>query len=54
MQVVAEAKYTIIATDTNVATLIQDGKAFRNKSWNVVPTLLALVKAVAVAPKCSK
>ena len=28
MRVVAEAKYTIIAMDTNVATLILDGKAF--------------------------
>ena len=50
LRVAAEARYTIIAMDTNVATLILDGKAFRNKPWNAVATLPALATAVAVAP----
>ena len=51
MQVAAKAKYTIIAIDPNVTTLILDGKAFRNKSWNAVATLPALAIAVAVMPR---
>ena len=50
MWVAAEAEYTIIAMDTNVATLILDGKAFRSKPWNAVATLPALATAIAVAP----
>ena len=50
LRVAAEARYTIIAMDTNVATLILDGKAFRSKPWNAVDTLPALATAVAVAP----
>ena len=50
LRVVAEARYTIITMDTNVVTLILDGKAFRSKLWNAMATLPALATAVAVAP----
>ena len=33
LRVVAEARYTIIIMDTNVITLILDGKSFRSKLW---------------------
>ena len=50
MRVAAEARYTIVAVDTNVATLILDGQAFRVRPWNAVATLPALATAVTVAP----
>ena len=50
MRVAAEARYTIVAMDTNVATLLLDGQAFRTKPWNAVATLPALATAVTVAP----
>ena len=36
MRVAAEARYTIVAVDTNVDTLILDGQAFRARPWNAV------------------
>ena len=46
----AEARYTNVAMDTNVTTLILDGQAFRTKPWNAVATLPVLATAVTVAP----
>ena len=50
MRVAAEARYNIVAMDTNVITLILDGQAFRTKPWNAVATLPALATAVTVVP----
>lgn len=50
MRVAAEARYTIVAVDTNVATLILDGQAFRARPWNAVATLPALATAFTVVP----
>ena len=44
----AKARYTIITMDTNVATLILDGKAFSSRLRNAMATLPALATAVAV------
>ena len=49
LRVVAEARYTIITMDTNVTTLILDGKAFSSRLRNAMATLPALATAVAVA-----
>ena len=40
--VAAEAYYTLVALDTNVATLILDGEVLVNRTWDVVATLPAL------------
>ena len=50
MRVAAEARYTIVAMATNVATLILDGQAFRTKPWNAVATLPVLATAVTMVP----
>ena len=50
MRVAAEARYTIVSMDTNVATLILDGQAFRTKPWNALATLPALATVITVAP----
>ena len=49
-RLVAEANYTLVALDTNVATLILDGEVLVNRPWDVVATLPALTTAVTVAP----
>ena len=49
-RVAAEARYTIVAVDTNVTTFILDGQAFRVRPWNAVVTLPALATAETVVP----
>ena len=45
----AEANYSLVALDTNMATLILDGEALIDRPWDVVATLPALATAVQVA-----
>ena len=45
----AEASYSLMSLDTNVATLILDGEALIDRLWDLVAALPALVTAVQVA-----
>ena len=49
-RVAAEASYSLMSLDTNVATLILDGEALIDRPWDLVATLPALATAVQVAP----